>query len=185
LEQFYKILNALYDGELFVVPVLLILFLILKRRIKISGELLVSYNYFKLFLITISFMAVIVQLGYLYLQSRNDGEFTSSYYRISGSYSWGYWLLLVMSILLFIFLCFKRWRLSPWFAFAVFFFSTGGLSFERFVILITSLYRDYLPSSWSVSYNFTESLISALAFLTVLFLIYFFRKRFVNTKAEG
>lgn len=28
-----------------------------------------------------------------------------------------------------------------------------GMWFERFVIIVTSLYRDYLPSSWSVYYR--------------------------------
>jgi len=28
-----------------------------------------------------------------------------------------------------------------------------GMWFERFVIIVTSLYRDYLPSSWSIYYR--------------------------------
>jgi molybdopterin-containing oxidoreductase family membrane subunit len=28
-----------------------------------------------------------------------------------------------------------------------------GMWFERFVIIVTSLYRDYLPSSWSIYYS--------------------------------
>jgi molybdopterin-containing oxidoreductase family membrane subunit len=28
-----------------------------------------------------------------------------------------------------------------------------GMWFERFVIIVTSLYRDYIPSSWSVYYS--------------------------------
>ena len=28
-----------------------------------------------------------------------------------------------------------------------------GMWFERFVIIVTSIYRDYLPSSWSVYYS--------------------------------
>jgi molybdopterin-containing oxidoreductase family membrane subunit len=28
-----------------------------------------------------------------------------------------------------------------------------GMWFERFVIIVTSLYRDYVPSSWSVYYS--------------------------------
>ena len=28
-----------------------------------------------------------------------------------------------------------------------------GMWFERFVIIVTSLYRDYLPSSWAVYYR--------------------------------
>ncbi len=28
-----------------------------------------------------------------------------------------------------------------------------GMWFERFVIIVTSLYRDYLPSSWSTYYS--------------------------------
>jgi len=44
------------------------------------------------------------------------------------------------------------------------------LNLERVVIFITSLYRDYLPSSWSVYYDKTDRLWT-IAFSTLYFII--------------
>ncbi|WP_407526109.1 hypothetical protein PDL71_04830 [Lacibacter sp. MH-610] len=185
MELLYKISNTLYEGEFFVTPVLLIMFLVFKRRIAIVAELLVSYNYLKLFLIALSFAILIVQLAYLYFQSKNNREFTTFQYRISGPYSWSYMLMFVISIVLLILLYFKRWRLNPWFAFAVFFFSNTGLWMERLVIFITSIYRDYLPSSWGVYYNFWQPFAPIASFLTAIFLIYILRKSRLLVRARS
>ena len=50
-----------------------------------------------------------------------------------------------------------------------------GMWFERFVIIVTSLHRDYLPSSWSMfSPTFVEIgiFIGTIGFFFVLFLLY-------------
>jgi hypothetical protein len=45
-----------------------------------------------------------------------------------------------------------------------------GMWFERFVIIVTSLYRDYLPSSWSTYYSPT---IWEIGFYTGTFGLFF------------
>lgn len=50
-----------------------------------------------------------------------------------------------------------------------------GMWFERFVIIVTSLHRDYLPSSWSMfSPTFVDIgiFIGTIGFFFVLFLLY-------------
>jgi hypothetical protein len=42
-------------------------------------------------------------------------------------------------------------------------------NYERIVIFITSMYRDYLPSSWSVYYDYTD--ISLVASATILYFV--------------
>jgi molybdopterin-containing oxidoreductase family membrane subunit len=44
---------------------------------------------------------------------------------------------------------FKKFRTTPWIMFIVSIFVNIGMWFERFVIIITSLSRDFLPSSWA------------------------------------
>jgi Ni/Fe-hydrogenase subunit HybB-like protein len=44
----------------------------------------------------------------------------------------------------------KRIRTSPWVAWGICVFINIGMWFERFVIIVTSLSRDYLPSSWGL-----------------------------------
>jgi molybdopterin-containing oxidoreductase family membrane subunit len=43
----------------------------------------------------------------------------------------------------------KKLRVSPVATFIISIFVNIGMWFERFVIIVTSLHRDYLPSSWS------------------------------------
>ncbi len=43
---------------------------------------------------------------------------------------------------------FKKCRTTPWMMFAIAVLVNVGMWFERFVIIVTSLGRDFLPSSW-------------------------------------
>lgn len=185
MEQLFKFLNTLTQGEWFIVPVLLILFLILKRRRKITSDILITYNHLKLFLIAVYLIYLIVELINLYFLIRSNGDFISFKYRISGPYGWWFWFFPLGNLIIWIMLLFYRFRNAVWFSFIVFFFSTGGLWFERFVILITSLFRDYLPSSWSASYNIIDPLISSLLFLALLLLFHFFRKSTLSARKES
>jgi molybdopterin-containing oxidoreductase family membrane subunit len=48
---------------------------------------------------------------------------------------------------------FKKMRRNIWVTFFMSILVNIGMWFERFVIIVTSLYRDYLPSSWSPYYT--------------------------------
>jgi len=67
---------------------------------------------------------------------------------VSGTYAWAGWLTISCNVLIPQLLWFRKCRRSyPWMilvALAV----TVGMWFERFVIIVVSLYNDYLPSAW-------------------------------------
>jgi molybdopterin-containing oxidoreductase family membrane subunit len=48
---------------------------------------------------------------------------------------------------------FRKMRRNLFVTFFMSIIVNTGMWFERFVIIVTSLYRDYLPSSWSVYYH--------------------------------
>jgi molybdopterin-containing oxidoreductase family membrane subunit len=61
------------------------------------------------------------------------------------------------------------------FSFAISIVVNIGMWFERFVIIVTSLHRDYLPSSWTMfSPTFVDIgiFIGTVGFFFVLFLLY-------------
>jgi molybdopterin-containing oxidoreductase family membrane subunit len=68
--------------------------------------------------------------------------------RAFGPYWWAYWTMISCNVISPQLFWFKWCRTSPWFIFIVSIFINIGMWFERFVIVITSLHRDYLPSSW-------------------------------------
>ncbi|HSK71062.1 MAG TPA: NrfD/PsrC family molybdoenzyme membrane anchor subunit [Pyrinomonadaceae bacterium] len=67
-----------------------------------------------------------------------------------GPYWWSYWLLILCNGLSIQLLWFKRFRESPFWLFLISIVVSVGMWLERFVIIITSLHRDFLPSSWGM-----------------------------------
>lgn len=67
-----------------------------------------------------------------------------------GPYWWSYWLLIICNGLSIQLLWFKRFRESPFWLFMISIVVSVGMWLERFVIIVTSLNRDFLPSSWAM-----------------------------------
>jgi Ni/Fe-hydrogenase subunit HybB-like protein len=74
-------------------------------------------------------------------------------FRISGPYGWSYWLMMTCNVITPQLFWVKKLRRNIAFTFLMSVVVNIGMWFERFVIIVTSLYRDYLPSSWSVYYR--------------------------------
>nr|WP_228350550.1 NrfD/PsrC family molybdoenzyme membrane anchor subunit [Rhodocaloribacter litoris] len=68
--------------------------------------------------------------------------------RATGPYAWAYWIMMSCNLLFPQFFWIKKLRRNVAFMFVVSIFVNIGMWFERFVIVVTSLHRDYLPSSW-------------------------------------
>ena len=70
------------------------------------------------------------------------------YNRAFGNYYWAYWIMVTCNVVIPQFFWFKWCRTTPWFMVIICIFVNIGMWFERFVITVTSLNRDFLPSSW-------------------------------------
>ena len=68
----------------------------------------------------------------------------------NGPYWWSYWLLILCNGLSIQLLWFKRFRESEFWLFLISIVVSAGMWLERFVIIVTSLNRDFLPSSWAM-----------------------------------
>jgi Ni/Fe-hydrogenase subunit HybB-like protein len=105
-------------------------------KIMLATGLIVAYGYFIEF-----FMA-------WYSGSRTE-QFVQ-HNRQTGPYAPFYWALIACNIIAPQILWVRRVRSSPRGLFAVAGIVLVGMWLERFVIVITSLHRDYLPSSWGM-----------------------------------
>jgi molybdopterin-containing oxidoreductase family membrane subunit len=74
-------------------------------------------------------------------------------YRIAGAYGWSYWLMMTCNVLSPQLFWSSKLRRNVLFTFIMSIVVNIGMWFERFVIIVSSLYRDYLPSSWSIYYR--------------------------------
>jgi len=68
--------------------------------------------------------------------------------RALGPYALAYWTMVTCNVLAPQLFWFKRCRTTPWILMAVCILVNIGMWFERFVITVTSLSADFLPSSW-------------------------------------
>jgi molybdopterin-containing oxidoreductase family membrane subunit len=70
--------------------------------------------------------------------------------RMLGPYWWAYWLLILCNVVAPNLLWAKNLRTSVPFLFGISFVVSTGMWLERYVIIVTSLHRDFLPSSWGM-----------------------------------
>ena len=70
-------------------------------------------------------------------------------WRILGPYWWSYWAMMTCNVVSPQLFWFKKLRRNIPFTFIMSIVVNIGMWFERFVIIVTSLYRDYLPGSWT------------------------------------
>ena len=68
--------------------------------------------------------------------------------RMFGPYWWAYWTMMTCNVITPQLFWSRKLRRSLTASFIISIFVNIGMWFERFVIIVTSLHRDYLPSSW-------------------------------------
>jgi len=77
-------------------------------------------------------------------------EFAIVENRPYGPYKWHWRALIFCNFFAIQFLWFKKVRTSPFWLFVISLIVTVGMWLERFVIVVISLHRDFLPSSWDM-----------------------------------
>ncbi|MCH6200386.1 polysulfide reductase NrfD [Aquiflexum sp. LQ15W] len=93
--------------------------------------------------------------------------------RMFGPYWWAYWSMMTCNVISPQLFWFKKIRTSIVATFLLSLVVNIGMWFERFVIIVTSLHRDYLPSSWAMFYP-TISDVGVYLFTFGLFFTLFF-----------
>ena len=116
-----------------------------------------------------------VSYGADWLSAYYDGSEHSSYNiinRMTGPYWWAYWGMMITAILLphlFWFRTIRRNFILPLLLLIV-------QNFERFVIGVTSLHRDYLPDSWAYYEPSIQEFTLPLVYLAIIFGVWYWKK---------
>jgi molybdopterin-containing oxidoreductase family membrane subunit len=95
--------------------------------------------------------------------------------RAFGPYAWSYYMMVGCNVLAPQFFWSKKVRTTPWMMMIVVIFVNIGMWFERFVIVVTSLSRDFLPSSWGYykpTWVDIGTLIGSFGLFFMLFLLF-------------
>ncbi|HEV2855709.1 MAG TPA: NrfD/PsrC family molybdoenzyme membrane anchor subunit [Thermoanaerobaculia bacterium] len=80
----------------------------------------------------------------------NPYERAAFWNRATGPYAWAFWTMMTCNLIVPQFLWSRRLRTSVPVLFVLSLLVNVGMWFERFVIIVTSLHRDFLPSSWTM-----------------------------------
>ena len=95
--------------------------------------------------------------------------------RATGAYWWAYASMMTCNVVSPQLMWVKKWRRNLTFTFVMSIIVNIGMWFERFVIIVTSLHRGHLPSTWSMFYPTWVDIgvfIGTLGIFTVLYLLY-------------
>jgi len=95
--------------------------------------------------------------------------------RATGNFAWAYWIMVTCNVLVPQLFWIKWCRTTPWFMVIVCLLINVGMWFERFVIVVTSLCRDFMPSSWAYFHPTKFDimmLIGSFGLFTTLFMLF-------------
>jgi len=107
--------------------------------------------------------------------SASHWEYFMMWNRMFGPMGWSYWVLITCNIALPQLMWLRKFRSNVGLMFLMSLIVNTGMWFERFVIVVTSLSRDYLPSSWG-TYRATRwdyaTFLGTLGLFTFLFFLF-------------
>jgi molybdopterin-containing oxidoreductase family membrane subunit len=95
--------------------------------------------------------------------------------RALGPFAWAYWIMVGCNLITPQFFWFRSIRRNVTIVFILSIFVNIGMWFERFVIIVTSLHRDFLPSAWSMyapTWVEIGTLIGSFGLFFTLFLLF-------------
>jgi len=118
-------------------------------------------------------------VGYAYAVEFFIAWYSSSPYeefamvnRALGPYGWAYWLMVGCNVAAPQAFWLKWCRTTPWVMWAIALLVNVGMWFERFVIIVASLGRDFLPSSWGLFVPTEIDLLMLLGSFGLFFMLF-------------
>ena len=170
----YFVAGAIFSGFAMVS----LLLIILRKVCKL--EAYITLKHIELMNTVMLVAGSIVAVAYLtefFMAMRSHSEFEQYVFhnRATGAYAWAFWMMIICNVVLPQLLWFKKLRRSITFSVGVALVVCVGMWFERFVIIVTSLHRGYLPSSWTMfspTWVDIGIFVGTLGFFFLLFLLY-------------
>ncbi len=143
----YFVAGAVFSGFAMVQNVLIFIRKIFNMEHIITMDTLEKMN--KIMLLTGSMVGYAYGMEFFIAwYGGNPIEFFVFVNRAFGNYAWSYWVMVSCNLLFPQLFWFKKIRTNIKAMFVIGVLVNVGMWFERFVIIVTTLSRDFLPSSW-------------------------------------
>lgn len=145
----YFVAGAIFSGFAMVLTLMILTRKVLNLEQYITLDHIESMN--KIIVLTGSIVgcAYLTEL-FTAWYSQNPYEQYAFANRALGPYWWSYWGMMTCNVISPQLFWVRKLRRSVWFTFFMSIVINCGMWFERFVIIVTSLHRDYVPSSWTM-----------------------------------
>ena len=156
----YFVAGAIFSG----MSMVLTLMIIARAVLRIDDYLTLNHIEVmtKLVLLTSGMVALAYATEFfIALYSGNPYERFAFINRATGPFAWAYWTMVACNVVIPQLYWSQRVRRNLVAVFIISVFVNVGMWFERFVIIVTSLHRDFLPSSWA---TYAPTLIEILTF---------------------
>jgi Ni/Fe-hydrogenase subunit HybB-like protein len=164
----YFVAGAIFSGFAMVLTLMLITRDVFRLKDYITLEHIESMN--KVIILTGSIVGVAyITEFFIAWYSGVEYEQYAFINRATGPYWWAYWSMMTCNVITPQLFWFRKIRRSVVLTFIISIFVNIGMWFERFVIIVTSLHRDYLPSSWAM---FSPSIIDVGIYVGTLGLFF-------------
>jgi molybdopterin-containing oxidoreductase family membrane subunit len=144
----YFVAGAIFSG----LAMVLTLMLVARKTMRLEDYITVRHvESMTRLVIATSGMVALAYLTEFFtaLYSANSFEAFAFLNRALGPMGWSYWIMVACNVVIPQLFWWKRVRTSFAAVFVISVLINVGMWFERFVIIVTSLYRDYLPGSWT------------------------------------
>jgi molybdopterin-containing oxidoreductase family membrane subunit len=145
----YFVSGAVFSGFAMVQTLLLVM----RKVMKLENYITVKHvEYMNIVIIVTGSIVGVAYITELFISWYSGVEYESYAFinRATGPYWWSYWAMMTCNVISPQVFWFKKLRTNLAFTFFMSIIVNIGMWFERFVIIVTSLHRDYLPSSWSM-----------------------------------
>ncbi|QQR87641.1 MAG: polysulfide reductase NrfD [Flavobacteriales bacterium] len=173
----YFVSGAVFSGFAMVLTLLLVM----RKVMHLEAYITVKHvEYMNIVIIVTGSIVGVAYITELFVSWYSGVEYESYAFinRATGPYWWSYWAMMTCNVISPQLFWVRSWRRNLTFTFFMSLVVNTGMWFERFVIIVTSLHRDYVPSSWSMFHPTWVDAGIFIGTIGIFFTLYLFFARY-------
>jgi molybdopterin-containing oxidoreductase family membrane subunit len=170
----YFVAGAVFSGFAMVQTLLIIARKVAHLEAYITRK---HHEYMNIVIVVTGSMVGVAYLTELFIAYYSGVEYEQYAFlnRATGPYWWAYWSMMTCNVITPLLFFIEKVRKSIIASFIIAIFVNIGMWFERFVIIVTSIHRDYVPANWGMFHpSFVDIgiFIGTIGIFFTLFLLY-------------
>jgi Ni/Fe-hydrogenase subunit HybB-like protein len=173
----YFVIGAIFSGFGMVLTIMIIARKVFKYEDFVTKGHIDAIARILTFISLVMGTAYMTELFMAWYSGTEYEMFTFMKNRVTGTYTFAYWTMITCNAFIPQLFWFKKIRNNLTIVFILSLFINTGMWFERYVIVVTSLSKDFLPSSWATYHPtiYDEALFIGTLGIFFLGILFFFR----------